>query len=213
MKSIIFGLLFVPCAVQSVAQPLPANFNLVPNPGFEFTQGDNTITTNLSTGGIPSGGYNFNVPSANYFTTQYGSIAGSRSTKVYKVTYTQYATGGDCDTASAVSYFRILDDGTVPVDPNGGVNWRVTNVSGDFRAFPNPAADVLQFEWTDNAATSSRRSLTVTNTLGQTVLSRQYEETKGGNHLRIDVSSLAPGLYHYSAYANGQEQKGTFVKE
>lgn len=187
------------------------------SPGAALTNGsvvfdDNTITTNLSTGGIPSGGYNFNVPSANYFTTQYGSIAGSRSTKVYKVTYTQYATGGDCDTASSVSYFRILDDGTTSFPSPGGYQWRIANVNSGFRAFPNPVTDILQFEWTDDGATGSR-SLAATNALGQTVLSRQYEETKGGNRLRIDVSSLAPGLYHYSAYANGQEQKGTFVKE
>lgn len=169
------------------------------------------LTTNLSTGGIPPLPleYNFDAHSGGYFTTNYASIAGARSNKVYEVTYTA---NGSTDTVSAISYFRILDDGITSFPNPGGYQWRVANTKGNFKVSPNPATDYLRFDWTDNSETGSR-TLIATNTLGQVVLRQTYKEAKGSNSLHLDLTSLAPGIYYYSMYANGLKQNGTFVKE
>lgn len=173
-----------------------------PVPGAALTNGtiilnDLGITSNLSTGGIPFGGYLFNVTTFNYFISQYASIAGNRSDKVYQVTYTQHATGGDCDEASAVSFFRIMDDGTVPVTPLGGVNWRVaTPVSDVFKAYPNPASSVLHLQWS-NEDLPGIAQVRLVNLTGKTVLSQDVADARGNNDHSFDIAKLAPGMYFF----------------
>ncbi|MBS1629936.1 MAG: T9SS type A sorting domain-containing protein [Bacteroidetes bacterium] len=193
--------------VQEFDQPGPGQALVYP----PVTIINDLLTTNLSTGGIPTLPlrYNFDVQSGGYFTTNYASIAGARSNKVYEVTYTA---NGSTDTVSAISYFRILDDGVTSSPNPGGSQWRVANSKGDFRVSPNPAKDYLRFDWADNSETGSR-TLIATNTLGQVVLRQSYKEEKGSNSLHLDLTSLAPGIYYYSMYANGLKQNGTFVKE
>ncbi|MBS1614832.1 MAG: T9SS type A sorting domain-containing protein [Bacteroidetes bacterium] len=173
---------------------------------------DRRITTNLSTGGIdPLHGYVFDqhtLPSLpNYFTVNYLSIKG---VKVYQVTYKVHTHGGACDEMQAISFFKILDDGSTIYNPNGGVNWRVAATT--FQAYPNPASSELNLTWT-NTRSSGLTEVIVSDMLGHIVLRQSLEEPKGNNVHRLDVAKLAPGVYHFAVTADGVLQNGKLVKE
>jgi hypothetical protein len=168
-------------------------------------------TTDLSTGGIPSGGLNFNAQSytGNYFIANYATI---RNNFVYKVTYQADISGGTCSTYKAVSYFKILSDGTS--SPSGGVTWRMANtVNGtSFDVYPNPTSDKLNFKWKSMEAEGSV-TVVITDMLGLVVLKQDYSEVKGANNISLSMSAFAPGVYNYSVNADGGVQRGTFVKK
>ncbi|MGL4598571.1 MAG: T9SS type A sorting domain-containing protein, partial [Bacteroidia bacterium] len=60
-------------------------------------------------------------------------------------------------------------------------------------AFPNPADEQLSIRLTTEQSFYGRLSLT--NILGEQVLSQMYSSTTGENFLNLDVSNLSAGIY------------------
>jgi hypothetical protein len=125
------------------------------------------------------------------------------------------------NTAQGTGYMRIKNASTGAVlrtfNPDFGdniyqqftVNYTLPTVEigagakGVLAAYPNPASDLLQVEFTLPGATEA--SLQLTNLLGQTLLHRQVQVTQPNEKVQLDVSTLEAGIY-YVVLISGQEK-------
>ncbi len=125
------------------------------------------------------------------------------------------------NTAQGTGYMRIKNASTGAVlrtfNPDFGdniyqqftVNYTLPTVEiaagakGVLAAYPNPASDLLQVEFTLPGATEA--SLQLTNLLGQTLLRRQVQVTQPNEKVQLDVSTLEAGIY-YVVLISGQEK-------
>ena len=193
--------------VEEFSQPNGNDSPLV----FVKTVLNRTLTTNLTSGGIPPTiGYSFNPRTTpiNYFVNNYDVI---KNNYVYKVTYS--ATSSTCGVVSSYSYFKILSDG-LTADPDGGINWRQApgENATQFAVYPNPATTELKVSW--NGETQNTAEMVVTDMMGRTLLQKTVEGTTGQNIAVLDIAHLAPGIYHLSGKTgNGKQYRINFVKQ
>jgi hypothetical protein len=78
--------------------------------------------------------------------------------------------------------------------------------SATVNIFPNPVSSILSIQWAESA-NSDNTGISISDIAGHVL----YHAALSGKEgiLQVDVSDLAPGMYHTSA--NGQ--KGTFIKQ
>ncbi len=82
----------------------------------------------------------------------------------------------------------------------------VNYVSAFSNAYPTPASNVVNFDYSFNAGVSSAM-VAVYNIMGQEVLRSDISGTNG--KLSINVSDLADGVYFYSLVVNGKTEKSS----
>ncbi len=88
---------------------------------------------------------------------------------------------------------------------NGGIGLS-ENGETSFKIFPNPAENILHFEFENGAA----RRISIVDVSGKTVLSREVSVATG----QIDIGKLEAGLYFLKAFSQNQKpQTQPFVKD
>ena len=85
------------------------------------------------------------------------------------------------------------------------------NVLSAINVFPNPATDTFFIHLTDETVTDA--SITIVNSLGQTVQTISNEQLESNNTLQIDISTYNTGIYFVSIESQGAtETKKLIVK-
>lgn len=77
--------------------------------------------------------------------------------------------------------------------------------------YPNPVQDVLQIDL--NAAKTQRTTVTVSDMSGRIMKQVQLNSVKGMNHLEINLSEIASGLYFVQVYENDSLISASKVKK
>jgi PKD repeat protein len=90
-------------------------------------------------------------------------------------------------------------------------NARMSNAKEFITIIPNPATDNLVVRY--YAAQAEGFVLSVRNSLGQEVISRQETAEKGTNGLRLEISRLAAGIYELSINGSTINYNTRFIKE
>lgn len=73
----------------------------------------------------------------------------------------------------------------------------VTTTGDNFSVYPNPASDLVQFEF--NSISSQNVTINLTDLSGRVVLSKSIDASEGLNYGSFDVSKLAKGVYTFKA--------------
>jgi hypothetical protein len=119
-------------------------------------------------------------------------------------------TTGDSSIAASYSSYKFI------IDPAGsgacalGINSINTNINA-VQIVPNPSATSMSV----NVMATKPEPVTVSilNTIGQTLASKNTTLVNGANYIPFDVSALAAGVYIYNiSNKNGQTVSGRFVK-
>lgn len=89
-----------------------------------------------------------------------------------------------------------------------------TAVPGTIQAtvYPNPATHDINLAWQYNG-TAPEAVLRIVDVMGREVLLQSLAQQSGANSTLLDISSLAPGVYHYTLNTNQSKATGTFVKK
>jgi hypothetical protein len=113
----------------------------------------------------------------------------------------------DEDDEAAISFAPTFTD---PDDSSR--NGKESNDLTIKRAFPNPASDQLNIEFTSQE--SGTANMYIYNTNGRALLKNSKEMVKGFNTQQIDVSRLPTGMYFiYFPQGNGANSRLKFVKD
>jgi PKD repeat protein len=90
-------------------------------------------------------------------------------------------------------------------------NARISAGNESISIIPNPATDKINVQF--YAAQTSDFNLIIRNSLGQEVISRQWNAQKGNNDLQLEISRLAAGVYELSMNGSVINYNARFVKE
>jgi hypothetical protein len=145
---------------------------------------------------VPSAGYN------GYFSYNNGQFS---SGKYYKLTVTL---ANQCNTNSAYSYLYVNSIGNRIANPTGGIN-EVTISNQKVSVYPNPATNILNFDW--ETTTNQNYTLQVTDVLGKVVNTKQLLADQSTSQL--DISTLTKGVYLYQIIGTQGTVNGKFIKE
>lgn len=165
------------------------------------------VNKNLST--IPASSYPFfnKTSPLFYFTNNYYTI---RDNYFYKVILSVET---DCGIYSKEAYFKILDGGDDGIAFKPGKTTGVNEIGTITQpeVFPNPATNTVNLSWNGMKAVNAHISLI--NTMGQVVLSKEFAEVNGVNNNTINIGHLPSGVYQYILSTSGGEHKGKIVKQ
>lgn len=163
-------------------------------PGVFYAKAYSTMPSSLA----------FSTLADGYFLFNYNTAKGG---PIYKIT--AFVKTTECDTIKAHSYFKIIDGG-----PSGNF-WKMTDPSAmqleEVHVFPNPATDKIHVAWHSNANTAA--AIVLIDIMGRVVLQQALPQAEGENELNINVSQLAPGIYHYRLQTGNGEFSGHITKE
>jgi hypothetical protein len=117
----------------------------------------------------------------------------------------------DVNSGSGVLYYRLMQ-----VDHDGTVSFsRVIKVNkggeNDVNVYPNPVDKVLTIDLIFSSA--SEYSLTVSNLIGETLLSESDISAQGFDQKQVDLSSLLPGIYFLTLQSEGEVWVEKFIKK
>lgn len=186
----------------------------------EFTSGNVYIhqvvhkTGLASVPNTPPFTFNNRSTPVGYFVNNYDAI---KNNYIYKVTLSTTTT--ECGFVSAYSYFKIIDGG-MSGSTNSPESWRLANSSTNpdeliepVHIFPNPAIDNVHVSWLSKADNAGKANITVTDVLGKIVLQKELPQLQGTNETTLDISVLAPGIYHYVLHTANGDNNGKLVKQ
>lgn len=175
----------------------------------EYDGGGTFIKTILHTfpASWPATGYRFDrlTTPRNYLRNNYELV---KNNYYYRVSLS--VNTDECGRYSAHSFFKILDG-----NPDGEYyKPGTTGIEDEFlmeqaHVFPNPANDVVNLSW--QGAKGKTAHVALTNTLGQVVLQQAFDEARGANNQKVDVSKLAPGVYYYMLQTSAGDYNGKVV--
>ena len=119
---------------------------------------------------------------------------------------THYSVADEKINASIPVYYRLRQfdyDGesetSKPVTVNCSGSYTVSSVL----IFPNPVNNLLSIFI--NQSGNTKAKFTMFNAIGQVVLLKEYELSSGIQQLQLDVTAIAPGMYH-AVFENGNER-------
>ncbi len=92
-----------------------------------------------------------------------------------------------------------------------GVNENIPGKNVSLTAYPSPAKDILNIEFTN--AVSSNAVISVTDNIGRTVQSNTIGATQGLNKTSVNVKSLAAGSYMVNVKTNEGSRTVKFIKD
>lgn len=92
-----------------------------------------------------------------------------------------------------------------------GVNEIANDQFGVINNFPNPTSGITYFNL--NVRESKNLTLTIFNSLGQTVYTYSNKYSVGNHTLSVDASKFASGIYSYSISSGDAAVSGKFIKE
>ncbi len=97
----------------------------------------------------------------------------------------------------------LVIDGTIGLEKFGKAE------SFNARFYPNPASETgyLAYSTTNGGDTEIK----ITNVIGNTVFLRTYKAANGENKVKLDLSSLSPGIYLYSLKNGSENRSGRFI--
>lgn len=175
--------------------------------------------TTTTTWSLPAGGYlttAHNYSFASLAAASYSGIAGSQTWAVLDI-------NGDAKSDLVVlternsAYDEPFGTGTgrywkAYLNSATGLATRPALGGGSVELFPNPAAHTFTLRL-PALGTERTARLTLLNTLGQTVQTRDVALRPGGTDAQVDVSALAAGLYTVRVQAGGQTAAQQVVVE
>lgn len=152
---------------------------------------------NITGTGQPPLSSNFNTmttPSL-FFYTNYAALSSNNRTFKFTLTVnTALCTDKD------VSYFRISNGGSI-------------NKSGTVvNTYPNPANDIIKFEWNNESAIASTGLIQISDIYGVRYINQEIEEGLFLNTKDIDISTLREGNYIYTITTENFTTQGKFQK-
>ena len=195
---------------QSGALDHLGNFYMIGyfNSAIDFGTGSGV--TNLSSSGFEDAFIVKIYPSGKYASAN--KIGGSKYDNGYSL---QMGSSGDMYATGSFSGTADFDAGTaianVSASPSGisdaftvkwsnfpsGIEEQKSVVSNLFRIYPNPNQGAFSISLLEN---TSKASISIKNTLGQTI----YQSDKAEVQNTIHLSSIAPGMYFVSLYEDSQ---------
>ena len=92
-----------------------------------------------------------------------------------------------------------------------GVNEIANDQFGVINNYPNPTSGITYFNL--NVRESKNLTLTIFNSLGQTVYTYSNKYSVGNHTLSVDASKFASGIYSYSISSGDAAVSGKFIKE
>jgi hypothetical protein len=126
--------------------------------------------------------------------------------KTYKITVTL---SNACNTNSQYSYVVVGSIGNKIANPNGGNATEVVVSNQRVSIYPNPATNVLNFDW--ETTTNQQYTLQVTDVLGKIVSSQQIAADQSTG--QVDISTLTKGVYLYQVIGTSGTVNGKFIKQ
>ncbi|MCH8331496.1 MAG: PKD domain-containing protein, partial [Bacteroidetes bacterium] len=169
-----------------------AHVEPLPTASFSYSQNFNTIDfTNTSSS-------NSNVVDWSFGDGNTSTDQNPTHTYVLPGNYdVQLNTTNDCGSADVVVNIKIEDPLGIGDESN-------TN----FNIHPNPASGTVNIS---NTGSVNELWVTITNVLGQLVLSHEYDLTKG--IVTLDISHLVPGFYSVDLFSGKTHQQSKLIVE
>jgi|GEM_PF-6590532 len=145
---------------------------------------------------------------SNYFVTNYATIT-SGGGQVFRLTAD--FTSATCGPIRKQAYFKILPGNSMLRQSADAGQTAMQIEELPVTVFPNPVTDNLMVTWSSDA--DGKAEIYLVDVLGREVMRQELAEAAGTNEMKLNVSHLAPGLYHYKVKTANGTSKGTITKQ